>query len=273
MHDELTVQESGPTASGGSPASAPGSTPAPRNPGRADQLDRREGLGRLGRSVLRPASVVCLMLVAAVIATGFAMRRSTAEMAVLIWIDAHHTPALDGVAWALSWAFESPRAIAVVVLLTAGVAWRRRHLIDGLCAGIALALTWGTSYLVKLLVGRHRPAWTLLRHHVGGPEQDPSFPSGHATFTTALVVVVVMCTRSGWRVWIGAVGCVLAAGVAASRLYLGVHFPSDVAAGIVYGAAAGYLMFRATTLVSHARPDRRAGQDEDELRSGPGEIS
>ncbi|MDK9647035.1 MAG: phosphatase PAP2 family protein [Propionicimonas sp.] len=273
MHDELTVQESGPTASGGSPASAPGSTPAPRNPGRADQLDRREGLGRLGRSVLRPASVVCLMLVAAVIATGFAVRSSTAETGILIWIDVHHTPALDGVAWALSWAFESPRAIAVVVLLAAGVAWRRRHLIDGLCAGIALALTWGTSYLVKLLVGRHRPAWTLLRHHVGGPEQDPSFPSGHATFTTALVVVVVMCTRRGWRVWIGAVGCVLAAGVAASRLYLGVHYPSDVAAGIVYGAAAGYLMFRATTLVSHARPDRRAGQDEDELRSGPGEIS
>lgn len=38
-------------------------------------------------------------------------------------------------------------------------------------------------------------------------------------------------------------------------MYLGVHYPSDIVAGMVYGAAAGYLMFRATIVVNRVHLD------------------
>lgn len=197
------------------------------------------------------AAVICAVLVAGVIVTGFAMRRSTTEIGAVVWVDSHHSPFLDVLAWALSWIFEAPQAAVVAAVLVLVVAWHRRSVVSGLRAGIALTLTWGSSYLIKLLVDRPRPQWSLLHHHVTGPEQDPSFPSGHATFAAALVMIALLCTRRAYRAWIVVPGAALVLGVGASRLYLGVHYPSDIGAGIVYGAAAGYLMFRATIALNH----------------------
>ncbi|AZZ42386.1 PAP2 family protein [Acidipropionibacterium jensenii] len=224
MHDELLSDEQD-----------PGASVRPR------ETDRRADM---------VICVICAVLVAGVIATGLAVRRSTAEMGVVVWVDTQHSPFLDGIAWALSWIFEAPRAAVVAAVLVLMVAWWRRSVISGLRAGLALALTWGSSYLMKLLVDRPRPQWSLLRHHLAGPEQDPSFPSGHVTFAAALVIVALLCTRRTYRAWIVIPGTALVLGVGASRLYLGVHYPSDIVAGMVYGAAAGYLMFRATIVVN-----------------------
>jgi membrane-associated phospholipid phosphatase len=89
----------------------------------------------------------------------------------------------------------------------------------------------------KLLVGRPRPPV----HHLE-KVTSYSFPSGHsaqaAAFVTALLLTL-LSTRCPRRVkdGVAAAGFLLALGVAASRVYLGVHYPSDVIFGLALGTA------------------------------------
>ncbi len=80
----------------------------------------------------------------------------------------------------------------------------------------------------KAVFGRVRPdLWLSI-----APETSASFPSGHAMGTMAMAAaIVVLCwpTRARWFVLAVAIPFVLSVGV--SRLYLGVHFPSDILAG------------------------------------------
>jgi undecaprenyl-diphosphatase len=91
---------------------------------------------------------------------------------------------------------------------------------------------------IKHLVGRSRPVL-----------DDPlvrvttlSFPSGHALAATLFygalcLVVLAHVRRRGWRMAAVAVTLAMIALVAASRLYLTVHYFSDVLAGIAFGVA------------------------------------
>jgi undecaprenyl-diphosphatase len=112
----------------------------------------------------------------------------------------------------------------------------------------------------KLLVGRARPPV----HHL---EQvaSMSFPSGHATQATAFYVallLIFLASGRSRRVVMAAVlaTAMLIVGIAASRVYLGVHYPSDTIAGILLGAAWSVLT---CTLMLNRRPAQRR-------RSAPG---
>ncbi|MFA5745164.1 MAG: phosphatase PAP2 family protein [Candidatus Paceibacterota bacterium] len=91
-----------------------------------------------------------------------------------------------------------------------------------------------SSYIVKILVGRARPGG-LIPSII---ETSPSFPSGHATLGMALYgflafLLCKMYPKNTTLIVTGATLLILAIGF--SRLYLGIHFPTDVLAGYLLG--------------------------------------
>lgn len=157
------------------------------------------------------------------------------ELAVLDWIQAHlRCGLLDTLMPAVSWTANHGEVwilLAVVLVLIHGQ--RKR----GAAVGCALVLDLiACNVILKPLIGRVRPfavhpAVELLIP----PPLDASFPSGH---TAASFAAVFALKAAGSPLWKPAL--VLAAAIAFSRLYLYVHWPSDVLGGILLGAACGW---------------------------------
>ena len=114
-------------------------------------------------------------------------------------------------------------------------------------AAVLLALAIGalcTNVIVKPLVARARPyadetrvIYEWWQESGGATESDKSFPSGHATAATAAMAALFFLGPKKKR-W----PCLLfALAMALSRLYLVVHYPTDVLAGVGIGLGAGYL--------------------------------
>jgi undecaprenyl-diphosphatase len=103
---------------------------------------------------------------------------------------------------------------------------------------VAAILVYGLKWTVR----RHRPPGAALW---GTTPTDYSFPSGHAAgaFAFAAFVTVVCLAGQGWRRpwrWVASISSVAAAIlIALSRVYLGVHYPSDVGGAAVLGSALG----------------------------------
>jgi membrane-associated phospholipid phosphatase len=117
---------------------------------------------------------------------------------------------------------------------------------------------------VKTIVDRPRPSVTHLEHVTSS-----SFPSGHATQSTAfLVALLALVWTSGSavpRATATLFAVVLVCAVGASRVYLGVHYPTDVAAGIILGGAwaAGVIRW-STPRVAGCRVERSPGTKPEE---------
>lgn len=125
---------------------------------------------------------------------------------------------------------------ALAVLVTAGWARRtRRGTGEGLALAGALLATWAIVHITKAATGRPRPA----NPHASA--EGLAYPSGHSAYAVALVACAVVLARGGRglaaRVGIVGVAVSLAAFVGASRVYLRVHYLSDVVGGWALGAA------------------------------------
>jgi len=123
-------------------------------------------------------------------------------------------------------------SLLMLFRLRLGIASILAYLISGLIAQI-----------LKRLFDMPRPPAVLDHVHVlGRTLTSHSFPSGHATSDGVMVLLAFLIwSRRDWRSWSVAVLFVLAA---IGRIYVGVHFPLDVAVGLVIGTATMWLFWR-----------------------------
>lgn len=122
-------------------------------------------------------------------------------------------------------------ALGWLVLGMLGALLDRHRRRDWLLAAVAVAGAHGTSIAVKRVVRRHRPTDPAVQVLVDTPSRL-SFPSSHATSTTAAAVLYGALLRRP-------LAPVLVPPMLISRLVLGVHYPTDVLMGSALGAVIG----------------------------------
>lgn len=171
------------------------------------------------------------------------------DQAILLFINGHHAPWLDTIMWYVSqpliWV---PLYLAIIVLL-----WKAydKKWVTTLIGVAVIVAAFGlsdfiSSGLIKAWVQRPRPSHSELapllhsvRDYHGGPF---GFPSSHAADTMAVAVSSLLLLRSrNAALWmIMALYVVLNC---YSRIYLGVHYPSDILVGALIGACLAYLCY------------------------------
>jgi membrane-associated phospholipid phosphatase len=89
------------------------------------------------------------------------------------------------------------------------------------------------NHFAKLWLHRVRPSlWEY------PPVSEFSFPSGHAMTSMGFVTALVVLTwNANWRIWVWLLGGLFAVSIGWTRLYLGVHYPSDILAGWMMAVA------------------------------------
>ena len=145
----------------------------------------------------------------------------------------HRIGALDWFFEALSYAGSFGIVWLVLAVAISGFSWSRPWLWTRIGATILIAES--VSGALKVWVGRDRPP-------LSDPIPEPlvelpstsSFPSGHATVSFACATVLALAVPR-----LRAPLFVLAALIASSRVYVGVHYPFDVLAGAVLGLLLG----------------------------------
>ncbi len=155
------------------------------------------------------------------------------ELPMLLWINTHlQSAALDTLAMGLALLGDSGM---IFIVLTLGLLLYKptRHI--GLCCALALMLDgFFINILLKPIVARVRPYDLTLLRIIVEPLHDFSFPSGH----TGAAFAFAFALRPFSKKWhIAAV--VFGALMGLSRIYLCVHFPTDVLCGAVIGALCG----------------------------------
>jgi membrane-associated phospholipid phosphatase len=132
--------------------------------------------------------------------------------------------------------------------------WRRWH--DAVYVALPLVFEALCFITITSVVQRPRPEVDQLIHST----IDSSYPSGHVAAATVYVAVVIVVFRHTTAIWarVLAVGLfvIVAVGVYWARLYQGVHFASDVLAGIVLGAVSVIVTDRVLRR-RHHHPDPR----------------
>ena len=146
------------------------------------------------------------------------------------WVVAHRVGWLD---WLFVWLSRigSDGLVWIAIGLVLAIVRRRPEIFALVLAAVVLGIA--ESSLLKALIPRARPHDDPL---VAVPHTH-SFPSGHAASAFAAATVLARFESRG-RPWF----YLLAAAIAFSRVYVGVHWPSDVLAGALLGVATALLL-------------------------------
>lgn len=161
-----------------------------------------------------------------------------------------HTPVawIQAARWASSWL---PALCALPCLWAAwclGPGWRRALLLTLW----SMAVAWLACKVIRWGYPMPRPGQLGMGRQWVAHRADASFPSMHAT------IVFAWASSLGWSVarqhaWVPPLAWTLAGLVALSRVVLGVHFPSDVLAGLLVGTLSAALVWQAALRLARRR--------------------
>jgi undecaprenyl-diphosphatase len=163
--------------------------------------------------------------------------------------------------------------VTIVAVLIALAGFAIGPWLHGLLGALVVGIASVANGIVKAVIARERP--DLLEAIVTEP--GFSFPSGHSALgMVAWGVLAVLVSRSRFgrraRAAIIAALALLVFLIGVSRIYLGVHYPTDVIAGWVAGGVVVFLYARLTRGVPRAPAVEGVGEDPGAPRSGPPEA-
>ncbi len=157
------------------------------------------------------------------------------DIAVLTFFNATRTPILDTFFWLITWLGSMWVLLPLSLLIATSLALRQQ--LSGWRNSLYLPITLGlaslTTWLLKPVFARDRPQ--LFEALVTLPP-DMSFPSGHATQASAFFLALWLMLPVPLRSWLILPVTLMIIVVAASRLYLQVHWFSDVLVGAMIGS-------------------------------------
>lgn len=160
------------------------------------------------------------------------------DMQLMRFVHQFTHPVFDQAATTLSYLGGMPAAI-VLMLVLVGYSYIKKTK-NILFILISMIGATSISWLLKVLVDRTRPMlWPRLVQDYGA-----SFPSGHSVYAAAFAsIFIVLYWRTKWRFAVSGIALAWMLGMGISRVYLGVHYPSDVLAGWALGWGWVFLVY------------------------------
>lgn len=171
------------------------------------------------------------------------------DESILLWIQENiRTPWLTAIMQFCSLLFD--RGLLSIATCVVLLFFKKTRTVGYAATGSLVLCSIITNLTLKPFFARTRP-YHLLNNLITLTHQphDYSFPSGHTTAAFAVASILFFCFPKKY----GTPALFLAILVGLSRIYLGVHFPSDVAAGAFIGLFVGYLvskLWQRKTLIS-----------------------
>lgn len=161
------------------------------------------------------------------------------DEAVLRWVNARATDRFDALALEIT-VLGDVAVIGVIIMVASALLWVSRHRYSVLLLWIGVAGSGPLIYVLKNLFGRERPQ--LFEWRGNYMVESASFPSGHAlgsvvAYALLAYILVRLEASRPLRYMTFTVALVLIVMIGFTRIYLGVHYPSDVLAGYALGLA------------------------------------
>jgi undecaprenyl-diphosphatase len=178
----------------------------------------------------------------------------TFDNGVLRWIASHRTPLLDAMMLEIT-SLGTGTVVVMIVAIAGMFLWLNRHKHSALLLGIAALGSLVLNNLLKAGFGRPRPDVVTWATHAS----FYSFPSGHAmsatvVYSTVAYLAARLQRTHAARVAVISTAIVIITLICVSRLYLGVHYPTDVLAGVTIGLAwTGFCMATLEGIQLYAR--------------------
>lgn len=183
------------------------------------------------------------------------------EIQILDWIQSIRNPVCD-VLMPIITALGNAGMIWIILTVVFLICPKTRRM--GITLAVALLLdVILCNVLIKNLVARIRPfdINTKIQLLVNKP-RDYSFPSGHTAASFSALAALYYAGESRLWKWV----LVLAMLIAFSRLYLYVHYPTDVLGGIVLGELCGYLANLLVRRIWNRKRNQRSNSDKKGLK-------